>query len=137
MKRYWIFGLILLRILTACSDSEFSDINGMWQLNTISNKSNNIQVVDTIYYSFQHHSIFSYTILNGDKAQTDPTVVIYGYADFPEKNKLHIQLDKGFFYNHPELLLWEGTETTYNLLQLSGKKMVLEQDENIYHFTKF
>jgi hypothetical protein len=110
----------------------------MWQLKTIQSSNNEIQTVDTVYYSFQRQCIFSYTLLNGDTSKPNSTVVIYGFIDFPAENKLHIQIDKGMQYDYQiSRLLWKGAEITYDIVKLNSKELILEEKGTRYNFINF
>jgi hypothetical protein len=107
----------------------------MWQLKTIQDENKNIQKVDTIFYSFQRQAIFSYTILTGTSSDLP---VIYGYVDFPAKDKLHIQLDRMYEQtSEPDRMLWKGMQTEYDILKLTSKEMILEQEGKLFNFIKF
>ncbi|MCL1937136.1 MAG: lipocalin-like domain-containing protein [Candidatus Azobacteroides sp.] len=139
MKKCLLLGIILIPFLISCLDANLPNVNGMWQLKTIQDENGETQKVDTIFYSFQRQAIFSCTILNGDTSNySDPTVIVYGYIDFPAKDKLHIQLDK-MYENLPyqEMVLWKGMQTEYDIVRLSSKELILRQDEKKYNFVKF
>lgn len=139
MKKRLLWGILLIPLLAACVDGNLPNVNGMWQLKTIQDENGNTQKVDTVFFSFQRQAIFSCTILNGDTTIfPDPTAIVYGYIDFPVKDKLHIQLDKmyeGQYYR--ELLLWEGMQTEFDIVRLSSKELILRQEERRYNFVKF
>jgi hypothetical protein len=139
MKNSWFGGLIVFLLLTSCLDPDLPNVNGMWQLKTIQEKDDTVWMVDTIYYSFQRQALFAYTILNSDTAQTNPTDIIYGFVDFPGKEELHIQIDKKYTNNQIAIdrLLWKDIHTTYTILKLNSKEMILGQDEKKYNFIKF
>jgi hypothetical protein len=140
MKKRLLWGMILFPLLVSCLDVNLPNVNGMWQLKTIQDENGQTQKVDTVFFSFQRQAIFCCTILNGDTSNyAYPTLIVYGYIDFPVKDKLHIQLDK--MYDEPllyqEVLLWEGIQTEYDIVRLSSKELILRQDEKRYNFVKF
>jgi hypothetical protein len=141
MKKQWLWGILLVPLLISCLDFDLPRVNGMWQLKTIQDENANVQVVDTIYYSFQRQAIFSYTILNGDISKPYSTVVIHGYVDFPDQDKLHIQIDKliapGYLAYLEDKILWNGMETDYDIVKLNSKEMILGQNGKLYKFIKF
>jgi hypothetical protein len=120
----------------ACSDSDKSTINGMWQLKTIEDSLHHIQPVDTIFYAFQRQSIFSYTLLYEHENQPATCQIIYGYIDFPDPNRLHIQLDERF-YNSARYTLWQNTNVIYDIIHLDSKRLTLSKDRTFYYFNKY
>jgi hypothetical protein len=134
---------VLIAVFQACSDGDRPEINGMWQLKTIQEENQNAQTVDTVFYSFQRQSIFSYTLLYEQEGKASTTVVIYGYIDFPEQNRLHIQADKDSRYYENALLPWNWgkekpeNDVTYDIIKLDSKKLVLFHDGKTYHFIKY
>ena len=136
MKKHVLLSLFLLSFLVSCTDNNLPDVDGMWQLKTIEEKTGHIQPVDTIYYSFQAQKLFTFTRLNVGVSQFEPMCVAYGYVDFPTKNTMLIQMDisgAGFF----SLLLWQSESVTYSIQKLTSKEMVLENEGDVYRFIKF
>ncbi|GHT42294.1 hypothetical protein FACS189437_10130 [Bacteroidia bacterium] len=138
MKKRWFPGIFLFFFLVSCLDPDLPHINGMWQLKTIVDEKGNVQAVDTIYYSFQRQAVFSYTVLNANPANPDPTELFYGYIDFPAENKLHILIDEKYIWEASlALMLWHDRQTTYDILKLNSKELILGQDGTQYNFIKF
>jgi hypothetical protein len=136
MKKLLFLLSIILVFITACSDGDMSDINGMWQLKTIEDAGNHtVQPVDTIFYAFQRQSIFSYTILYEDDNNPATALQIYGFIDFPDNDHLHIQLDKAYHWRAP-YVLWQDTAVIYDIVRLDSKSMILSQGGSIYNFKK-
>jgi hypothetical protein len=142
--RYAFFVLLLLAILVfsnACCDGDRPEINGMWQLKTIQDENRNSQIQDTIFYSFQRQSIFSYTQLHEKEGQPSRSTIVYGYIDFPDNNHLHILLDK--IHKQYDLLPWNwgkefpSNDVTYDLIKLDSKKLILFHDGKTYNFIKY
>ncbi|MDR2691501.1 MAG: hypothetical protein LBB73_04280, partial [Dysgonamonadaceae bacterium] len=100
MKQLLFLIFTPLVFFATCSDGDKPAINGMWQLKAIEDSLHTIPV-DTIFYSFQRQSIFSYTILQEKESLPATTTVIYGFIDFPDNNHLHIQLDKNHYGQAP------------------------------------
>ncbi|MDR0682252.1 MAG: lipocalin-like domain-containing protein [Dysgonamonadaceae bacterium] len=129
--------IIILFCFSSCLDFNLPNVNGMWQLKTIQDENENIQTVDTIFYSFQRQAIFSYTILQEKENEAETSILIYGFIDFPDNDQLHIQLDEKQ-KNLAHLLIWEGkSDVTYNIVKLDSKKMVLFNDGKTYNFIKY
>ena len=136
LNKYVFLSLFLLCFLVSCMNRDLPDVDGMWQLKTIENKTGSIQTVDTIYYSFQAQRFFSFTQLNAGPMQFEPVFIMYGYVDFPAKDRMVIRLDPvhGLFF---PLLPWELENTTYLIRKLTSKEMILENEGDIYLFIKF
>ena len=128
-------GMIALLFFISCNDPDLPNVNGMWQLKTIEDENHVISQVDTIFYSFQRQAIFAYTILYEKENEAPTADVLYGYVNFPSDKQMILQLDKRY---HPlkHRTLWNDTIITYDILQLSAKKMVLSEDNKIYSFVK-
>jgi hypothetical protein len=132
----------LLLLFGACSDGNKPEINGMWQLKTIQDENQNIRNFDTIFYSFQRQSIFSYTEVHEREGEAATSTIIYGYIDFPENDLLHIQLDKGY-YGAARLLPWNWGkenplyEATHDILKLDSKNLILFYNKKTYSFIKY
>jgi len=138
MKKHLLWGIILIPFFVSCLDVNLPNVNGMWQLKTIQDENGETQKVDTVFYCFQRQAIFSCTILKGDTSNySDPTLIVYGYIDFPVKDKIHIQLDKMYEGLYEEILLWKGMQTEYDIIRLNSKEMILGQDDKKYTFIKF
>lgn len=138
IKKYGFLSIFLFGLLVSCSNSDLPDVDGMWQLKTIGDSAGRIQTVDTIYYSFQAQRLFAFTQLNGGPWQSQPAFVMYGYVDFPAKDRMLIRLDPahgGLFTHMP----WSLERTTYFIRKLTSKEMILENEEegDTYQFIKF
>jgi len=139
MKKFGFYCVLLSLFFISCIDKNLPDVDGMWQLKTIEDETGNTQVVDTIYYSFESQQLFSFTQLNGGFMQYKSAFIMYGYVDFPAKDRMHIWLDTahvGLF----EYLPWSSLEnTTYIIQKLTSKEMILKNEDegNIYRFIKF
>jgi hypothetical protein len=110
----------------------------MWQLHTIQDENNRIEMVDTIFYAFQRQTLFSYTIIDEEVGRSDQ---IYGYIDFPDNDHLHILLDERF-HDCCRPAIWEVNgkrqiAITYAIVRLDSKHLTLSHDKKTYHFTKF
>jgi hypothetical protein len=136
MKAYkWVLVLLFCSLF-ACNHADIPDIDGMWQLKSIRESDGSIQWVDTMYYSFQSQRLFAFTQLNGDVLQSNPTLVLYGYADFPDRDHLHIEMDvQGEYYF--SLLPWQSASVDYFIHKCSAKEMLLEDKGVLYQFIKF
>jgi hypothetical protein len=127
----------MLLLLSSCVDFDLPNVNGMWQLKTIQDGNENVQTVDTVFYSFQRQAIFSYTVLHEKEKKAATADVIYGYVEFPNLNQLHILLDENENWKKDLLLLWEGeNNVTYDIVKLDSKKMVLFRNNKTYNFMK-
>jgi hypothetical protein len=135
MKQIFLAVAIFL-FFNACSDGNRPEINGMWQLKTVEDENKNSQIIDTIFYSFQRQAIFSYTILKEEEGKPATYSILYGYINFPEENQLLIQLDKNYLWGK-SLLPWDGEGTTFDIVQLNSRHLVLRQDGKTYNFIKY
>jgi len=136
MKKHVLLSIFLICFLVSCIDRNLPDVDGMWQLKTIEEKTGSIQIVDTIYYSFQARRLFTFTQLNAGPMQFEPIFIIYGYVDFPAKDRMVIQLDPAHGFYFP-LLPWSLENTSYFIQKLTSKEMILENEGSIYRFIKF
>ena len=138
MNRHVILSIFLLCFFASCINRDLPDVDGMWQLKTIEDPSGQMQTVDTIYYSFQAQRLFTFTQLNAGPLQFEHVFIMYGYVDFPAKDRMLIRLDPahGFFF---PLLPWSLENTTYIIRNLTSKEMILENedDQTVYRFIKF
>ena len=137
MKTHGFLSILLICILVSCINRDWPDVDGMWQLKTIEDKSGHIQTVDTIYYSFQAQRFFSFSQLNATPRQFESTFILYGYVEFPENDRMFIHMSpagEGFFSKLP----WQSGSVSYFIRKLTCKEMVLENDrDDIYRFIKF
>jgi hypothetical protein len=131
MKQLLFAMFVPFLFFAACLDSDKPAINGMWQLKTIEDSTHTVQSVDTIFYAFQRQSIFSYTVLYRQEGFS-----IYGFIDFPDNDHLHIQLDKNYYLQAPNVL-WKDTSIVYNIIRLDAKHLTLLQDGTFYYFNKY
>ena len=136
MKKHVLLSILLGCFLVSCINSVWPDVDGMWQLKTIEDKTGHIQTVDTIYYSFQAQRLFTFTQLNAGPMQFEPVFIMYGYVYFPDKDHMNIQLDPahGMLFS---LMPWDLENTTYSIRKLTSKEMILENEGDIYRFIKF
>ena len=138
MKKHVFLSILLLGFLASCINSDLPNVDGMWQLKTIETPSGHTQTVDTAYYSFQAQQLFAFTQLNTGPWQFEPTYVMYGYVDFPDKDHLHIFLDPAHIGMFNLLPPWQMEDVTYFIRKLTSKEMILEnQGDSIYRFIKF
>ncbi|MDL2241671.1 lipocalin-like domain-containing protein [Bacteroidales bacterium OttesenSCG-928-L03] len=125
-------------LLVSCDDSHTADINGMWQLRTIQDGEGNVQHLDSVFYSFQRKYVFSYTALITDGLGREAIIELYGYADYPDNETLHILMDETYQSQWAlDALPWHAPEVEYKILSLDSKKLVLGQGNEIYSFTKY
>ena len=129
-------GMIALLFFISCNDTDIPNVNGMWQLKTIEDENHVISPIDTIFYSFQRQAIFSYTILHEKENVAATAEILFGYVNFPSDKKMLIQLDKRYHVLQSKTF-WNDSVVTYDILQLSAKKMVLSEDNKIYSFVKY
>ena len=131
-----LLSILLICFLVSCIDRDLPNVDGMWQLKTIEDKTGHIQIVDTIYYSFQARRLFTVTQLNAGILQFEPVLVAYGYVDFPAEDRMVIRLDPAGAIFFP-FLPWSLEHTTYFIRKLSRKEMILENEGDTYRFIKF
>jgi hypothetical protein len=135
MKKFILGGLLLPFLFTACWNTDAPGVDGLWQLKTI-RTANQITPVDTIYYSFMLKRYeFSYIVLHDQSPEPEQASTVYGYVDFPTKDKIHIRMDE--YHGETSELLWNDDEVSYNILKLTAKEMVLEDNATQYYFIKF
>jgi hypothetical protein len=136
MKKLRLSNIFLICFFVSCTNSHLPDVDGMWQLKTIEDATGHVQTVDTIYYSFQRQRLFTYTQLNAGPMQFDPTLVVYGYVDFPAKDRMVIHIDASGA-GYVSVLPWHSESVTYAILKLTSKEMILEDEGDIYRFINF
>jgi hypothetical protein len=128
-------GLLIL-FLAACSDADIPAVDGLWQLNSIQ-ANGRTTPVDTLYFSFMlKRSEFSFITLHEHSLEAEQAETRYGYALFPSKNQIRIEMDKGQMYS-PVSFPWNALDVDFLILHLSRKKMTLQNDDTQYHLTKF
>jgi len=136
MKKLRLLSIFLICFLASCTNSHLPDVDGMWQLKTIEDAAGHVQTVDSVYYSFQKQRLFTYTQLSGGPMQFDPTLIVYGYVDFPANDRMFIHIDASGA-GYVSVLPWHSESVTYTILKLTSKEMVLEDEGDIYRFINF
>ncbi|MDH8702733.1 hypothetical protein M2138_002102 [Dysgonomonadaceae bacterium PH5-43] len=132
----WLIGVCIIFsciCFNCCDDKDLPDINGMWKLESVK-QDDNTHFVDSVYYSFQRKTIFSYTLLN-PKGSNPASNIYYGYVTFPEDNKLFIKMDA--MYNDLSLYPYLKNNMNFEILRLSSRKMILKKDDEIYNLIKY
>lgn len=134
-KKIFCLLSLLLMVIGCQSDDVNSKLQGKWQLKTIE-QSGEIIEVDTVWYNFQSESLFMYQVY---VAQKDSVLYRYGYATYPEESVLDLELES---YAGPvDAFLpytdWAESKRTFRIDKLSGKKLVLQDEGKIYSFKKF
>ncbi len=145
MLLYMKKGLFLVLLLCfigvySCSDDIGHQINGQWQLKTVDENGVSTKV-DTIFYSFQRGSIFSFTTLVNE----NEAWISYGYVNVLSDNQLLISMDTTknadgnyqiITHNFKELSGWNNLYNTFMVESIDGKNMVLSSEGKIYSFKK-
>lgn len=124
--------------MASCADDDLPNMNGMWQLNTIEKADGTVQSLDSVYYSFQKQTLFSYTALFTNELGHEDHWEVYGYIEYPDDNTLYIILDKSYHdQGIIDRLPWKAIEVEYRIISLKSKKMVLGYGDDVYTFTKY
>jgi len=143
MKRVLFFYLLLPVLVLSCDKIDqykSYKLDGMWQLKTVQDMEGNKIHVDTIYYSFQRETIFSFTVLSNPKS----AFVIYGYADMPSGNKVHVLIDNKSsgdddFQRFLRLSGWSYADIVFHIEKYNKSNLVLFDSGNgkTYTLKKF
>ncbi|GEM_PF-1272622 len=140
-----IFWIFLVSLLTgACSDDIPDRLNGYWQLKDITNAATEeVTPVDSVFYSFQHERLFSFTV----SYKADSSRISYGTISFPEENIVQITMDtilleaNGDYKNvAPDFLQvsgWESHQKAFFIDVGDKKRLKLYDDKNLYSFKKY
>ena len=143
MKYIALFFTLCIVGLYSCSDDVDSKVNGQWQLRSIDDNGV-VTSVDTVFYSFQRGSLFSYTLLS--HSDTDNASVSYGYVNFPSENEMVIAMDvtENEYGDHKNIIKdfllladWEDYTKTFAVISIDSKKMVLSSGQKTYSFKKY
>ena len=142
MKKILFFYLLLPTLMLSCDRDQYRNykLDGMWQLKTVQDMDGNKTHVDTIYYSFQRKTIFSFTVLNDPKSAS----VIYGYVDMPSDDKVHILIDNRSsgsdnFQRFLSLSGWSSSDVIFDIKKYNKSNLVLFDSGNgkTYTLKKF
>ena len=129
--------------ICSCSNDVGHQMNGQWLLKTI-NENGTISQVDTVFYSFQRGSIFSFTTFLPETNQEE-TTVSYGYVTLPSEKEMFIAMDTSryspnYFKNiSPYFLQLSGWDNYYQLFRIefiNNDNMILSIKGKIYTFKK-
>jgi hypothetical protein len=127
IKYGWIAPLLLL---TACSKSTNSLLEGKWQLQQIE-ADGAVQQIDTVFYNFQT-SLFMYQIYN---RSAEKYSVCYGYKTLTEEGELLLELLDSSFLPSTD---WIMSKQTFTIEKVTGSRLVLSsEDRKRYFFRKF
>ena len=143
MKKVLFFYLLLPVLILSCDGIDqykSYKLDGMWQLKTVQDIDGNKIHVDTVYYSFQRETIFSFTVLNNSKSAS----VIYGYVDMPSDDKVHVLIDDKSsgddnFKRFLSLSGWSAADVVFNIKKYNKSNLVLFDSGNgkTYTLKKF
>jgi Lipocalin-like domain len=117
-----------------CKSDEESDINGYWKVTSIRLPDQASIVVDSQFYAFQKKYVFSFNrLINPDSAS-----ISYGYVDYPEKDKIHILIDRNQAKaDFPLKSQWQAFEATFTINTLSGNRLILEKGDTLFILKKY
>ena len=146
MKKILLCSLLLFLFLSCEQINNQIDnyknyrLDGMWQLKTVGNVDGNTIPVDTVYYSFQRETVFSFTLLENPQKAT----VVYGYLDMPSSDRVHVLIDKNSaFGGDINLFLnlsgWSSADVVFDIKKYNHSDLVLFDSGNgkTYTLKKF
>jgi hypothetical protein len=82
-----LYSILVALSLVSCDNYKNYRLDGMWQLKTVQNEERSEIKVDTVFYSFQRETVFSFTLLENSKFAAYP---VYGYMNMLSDHKVHI-----------------------------------------------
>lgn len=126
---YLFIAFIAAFCFLGCRPDEEANLDGLWKVVSIELPDKTSIAVDSQFYGFQRKYVFSFTRV----ISSSNSAISYGYVDYPEKGKVHIQVDK----NHIEgdfaaKSKWKNTEATFSINTLSGSRLVLEKGDTLF-----
>ena len=125
------FGILLMSLFAACSNNLERQIEGKWQLKTVS-EGDKVTVVDTVYYNFQN-TLFMYQIANGAPGTN---AIMYGYKTEQNDGKeLLLELEDVKFVE--DRTDWTELNTLFTVESVSNSKLTLKTNGKTYQFNKF
>ena len=132
MKKKILYIILSALLLASCDNYKNYRLDGMWQLKTVKDMNGNETQVDTVFYSFQRETVFSFTILENSKSASYP---FYGYMDMPSDNKIHvfmngISIDPDRIKLFLSLSEWSSPDITFDIKSNSNSNLVLFDSEN-------
>lgn len=131
MKQIYILLLVVVAVVTSCTDDSESTLRGRWQLQSYRLPDSQIVRCDSLFYSFDsgvaqlqnnssdHHCFGSYLLMN---------------------NRLEIALIPGGAYKLPELKQqyhWNDSIRSFEVMKLTSDQMQLMSGDTILLFRAF
>lgn len=131
---YLFVAIFFTSSFCCCRQDEESDINGYWKVVSIQPPKAMPIAVDSQFYAFQRKYVFSFTRL----INSDSTSISYGYVDYPQKDRIHIVIDRnqsdGYF---PVKSQWQAFEGTFTIKAISSSRLTLEKGDTLFTLKKY
>ncbi len=126
---YLFAGFLAASCFFGCKSDEEANLDGFWKVMSVELPNKTSIAVDSQFYGFERKYVFSFTRL----VSANDAAISYGYVDYPEKGKVHIEMDK----NHVEVDFaakskWKNTEATFTIKTLSGNQLILEKGDTLF-----
>jgi len=133
MLRVWIV-LVTGILFMACSEETKTrnNLHGKWQLQQIESNGH-VEKVDTIYYNFLT-SLFEYQIYIPEK---DTCIICYGFNYIEDDDQLLLELAGTGIDAFLSSTDWPSYKRMFKIEKLSGKQLILSNDQKQYTFRKF
>ena len=127
MKKNLLYSILSILLFASCDNYKNYRLDGMWQLNTITDINGNEIYVDTVFYSFQRETAFSFTITENSKFVS---YLFYGYMNMLSDNKVHILINNiSIEHERIELFLllsgWSSADIIFDIKNYNNTKLVL------------
>lgn len=136
MKR-WTGILLLVALLFSCEPDQKDDLEGKWQLLEVTARDGTVTRVDTVWYNIQN-TLFMYQYYDAAD-EVKPYRYIYGYKSWRSEKEMAIELE-----NYPLAITeflpktdWSSGNRLFEVIAVSGNKLILESEEKRYLFRKF
>ena len=124
-----ILSITLILLFFSCSGFKTYKLDGMWQLKTVEDNGGNEIKVDTVFYSFERETIFSFTTTTENSKSASH--LFLGYMDMPSGDKVHVQLNDIFTGNTENINLflslsgWSSADITFDIKKYNSSNLVL------------
>ena len=137
MKNKILFSILSALLFVSCDNYKNYRLDGMWQLKTIQDRNGNEVSVDTVYYSFQRETVFSFTVLENPSYANYP---FCGYMDMPSDNKVHVLIDSNSagndnFKRFLSISGWSSADIIFDIIKNNHANLVLFDSGNRKTYT--
>ena len=137
MKNKLLFSILIALLFVSCYNYKNYRLDGMWQLKTIQDANGNKNTVDTVYYSFQRETVFSFTVLENPSYTNYP---FYGYVDMPSGNKVHVLIDNNSagndnFKRFLSISGWSSADIVFDIKKYNHTNLILFDSGNSKTYT--